>query len=92
MRGLASRIWKTWTNPSKIDGATTNEVCPCCKGRVYVHRSEPGEVVVATLSLLLMFAIAIPLFWVTEQWVERQSHRILDRMIIWREPTDSWNL
>jgi hypothetical protein len=28
--------------------------------------------------------------WKTEQWIERQGHRILDRMT-WHGPVESWN-
>jgi len=29
--------------------------------------------------------------WVTEQWIEREGQRILDKMV-WHEPLDSWSL
>jgi hypothetical protein len=51
--------------------------------------SKPGEIVVTAICSVLLLAIAIPAFWVTEQWIEKQSHRALDRMIIWRSPVDS---
>jgi hypothetical protein len=38
----------------------------------------------------LLLAIAVLAAWATEQWVERQSHKVMDRMI-WREPIESWN-
>ena len=38
-------------------------------------------------SLLSILVLAC---WITEQWIERQGHRILDRMT-WHEPVESWN-
>jgi hypothetical protein len=38
----------------------------------------------------LLLAVVIPAVWVAEQWAERQSHKLMDRMI-WREPVESWN-
>jgi hypothetical protein len=30
------------------------------------------------------------MLWMSEQWIERQGHRILDRMTC-HEPVESWN-
>jgi hypothetical protein len=37
----------------------------------------------------LLLAIAIPVAWTGEQWLEHQSQQLLNRMI-WHEPATSW--
>jgi hypothetical protein len=92
IKGPVLRIWKSWTDPQKIELAAAYEVCPCCGGRVFTRRSTPGEMAIAILCSVLLLALVLPTAYVTEQWIERQSHKILDRMVIWREPIDRWNL
>ena len=92
MKGRVSRTWKSWTNSQKTEDAATKNVCPYCCGRVQMPSSTPGEIVGTAICSVLLLAITIPAFWVTEQWIERQSHRFLDRIVIWREPAESWNL
>ncbi|AXC12403.1 hypothetical protein ACPOL_3108 [Acidisarcina polymorpha] len=44
------------------------------------------------LCAVLLIAISIPIFLLSEQWIKKQGQRFVDRMTIWREPIDSWNL
>ena len=92
MRARVSKNWNSWMNSQKIEVTSKDNACPCCGGPVDTPPSTPSEIAVSVLCLVLLLTIAIPAFWVTEQWIERQGHRVLDRMIIWREPVDSWNL
>jgi hypothetical protein len=92
MRSRVLRIWKNWKDSQKIELAAAYEDCPCCGGRVYTRRSTPGETVIAVLCSVLLLAIAFPTVYVTEQWFDRESHKVLDRMLIWREqPIEGWN-
>jgi hypothetical protein len=36
-------------------------------------------------------AIAIPAAWATEQWMERAGDKLVNHIMIWREPIESWN-
>ena len=38
----------------------------------------------------VLLAILVPAFYVSEEWLERVSQRVVDPMI-WREPIESWN-
>ena len=90
-RDLASSTWKRSTNPHKIDEAAMSDICPCCGARSYFPRTSTRDLAISVLCLALLVAIAILAAWATEQWMERESHRVLDRMIIWHEPVESWN-
>jgi hypothetical protein len=46
--------------------------------------------VAAALCGALLLSVAVPACWATEQWVERQARRMLDRAV-WHEPLDDWN-
>ena len=56
----------------------------------FVLRPSIHEMTVNVVCASLLLAIAVPAAWATEQWVGRQSHKVMDRMI-WREPVESWN-
>jgi len=80
--------------PRKTQEASANNVCPSCGARANAVRTSPTsirEIAVTVVCGSLLLAIAVPAAWATEQWLERQSHRVMDRMI-WREPVESWNL
>jgi hypothetical protein len=32
-----------------------------------------------------------PPAWATEQWMEREEQKIVDHMMIWQDPIESWN-
>jgi hypothetical protein len=49
------------------------------------------DVAVTVLCSILLLAIAIPAVCVTEQWMERESRKIISHMMIWHEPIESWN-
>jgi hypothetical protein len=78
-------------NPSKTEETTANDVCPCCGAPVYVPRTTAKDVAVTILCSILLLAIAIPAAWATEQWMERESQKIVSHMMIWHEPIESWN-
>lgn len=83
--------WKRWTNSRKTENAVMNDVCPCCGAKVYVSRTTVRDIALAVLCSVLLLAIAVPVAWATEQWMERQSQRIYDHMMILHEPIESWN-
>jgi hypothetical protein len=39
----------------------------------------------------LVLVILVPVWFMTERWLEQQSQRVLDYMI-WREPSGPWDL
>jgi hypothetical protein len=90
-RGLASSTWKRWTNPQKTEEAAVNDICPCCGARSYFPRTSAKDIAISVLCSALLLAIAIPAAWATEQWMQRESHRILNHMMIWHEPIETWN-
>lgn len=49
------------------------------------------DVAVTVLCSILLLGIAIPAAWATEQWMERESQKLVRHMMIWREPIESWN-
>lgn len=50
-----------------------------------------GEIALIVICSVLLLAIAVPAAWATEQWMEGQSQRIYDHMMILHEPIESWN-
>jgi hypothetical protein len=70
---------------------TVNYACPYCGARVYAPRTTAKDIVVTVLCTILLLAIAIPAVWATEQWMERESQKIISHMMIWHEPIESWN-
>jgi hypothetical protein len=68
-----------------------NDVCPCCGAKVYASRTTARDIALAVLCSVLLLAIAVPVAWATEQWMERQGQRIYDHMMILHEPIESWN-
>jgi hypothetical protein len=91
IKGRVLSIWKSWMNPPKIEETVTNDACPCCGARVYTSRTTAKDVAVTVLCSALMLAIAIPAAWATEQWMERASQKVVNHMMIWWEPIESWN-
>ena len=67
-----------------------NEVCPRCGAQITQSRVSFREMAVTALCGCLLLAILVPACWMTEQWIERQSVRIFDRLV-WHEPLDGWN-
>src|ERR1035438_7877023 len=84
-------IWKVLTGPGKTQGSSVNEVCPACGARATSPRPSIREVVLTTVSGCLLVAMLMFTCCITEQWIEREGHRILDNMV-WHEPLDSWSL
>ncbi|WP_114207623.1 hypothetical protein [Acidisarcina polymorpha] len=79
-------------NNQKDEEAATERVCKCCGGSLSTLRTTPGEIATNVLCAVLLIAISIPIFLLSEQWIKKQGQRFVDRMTIWREPIDSWNL
>ena len=61
------------------------------RASIYRLRTTAGEIAVTIISTVMLLTIAIPAVCATEQWMEREGHRVLDHMTIWREPLESWN-
>ena len=84
-------ICKSWINPPKTEDTAANQACPCCGARVYAPRTTAKDIAITFLCSILLLAIAIPAAWATEQWMEREGQKIVNHMMIWREPLESWN-
>ena len=82
---------KNWMNPPKTEGTAANEACPYCGARVYTPRMTAKDVAITILCSVLLLAIAIPAGWATEQWMERKGQQVVNHMMIWQEPIESWN-
>jgi hypothetical protein len=80
-------------NPTKTDEKAANDVCPCCgaRGYTFAPRTTAKDIAITILCSILLLAIAIPAAWATEQWMERESQKIVSHMMIWHEPIESWN-
>jgi hypothetical protein len=66
-----------------------SDICPYCGARGYFPRMSTRDIAISVLCSALLLAIAIPAAWATEQYMERESHRVLDHMMIWREPMEN---
>jgi hypothetical protein len=84
-------IWKVLTGLRKTHGSSVNDVCPSCGAKVTLPRPSIREVIVTSLGGCLLVVMLVSACWITEQWIEREGHRILDNMV-WHEPLDSWSL
>jgi hypothetical protein len=78
-------------NPPKTEEMAANDACPCCGARVYAPRATAKDVAITILCSILLLAITIPAAWATEQWMEREGQKVVNHMMIWREPIESWN-
>lgn len=87
----ASSTWKRWMNPQKTEEANVNDICPCYGAKGYVPRTSARDIAISVLCWVLLLAFTVPAAWTTEQWMERESHRVLNHMMIWRESIESWN-
>jgi len=38
----------------------------------------------------ILLSILVPAYWLTEQWMEQQGHRLFERLV-WHEPLGEWN-
>jgi len=65
----------------------TREACPCCGRQIGFDHVSLGELATNILCCILLMAIAIPLFCITEHWLEHQGQRSFDHLI-WRERID----
>jgi hypothetical protein len=79
-------------NPTKTNETTAHDVCACCGagGYTYAPRTTAKDVAVTILCPILLLAIAIPVAWATEQWMERAGERFVNHMMIWHEPLKSY--
>jgi hypothetical protein len=78
-------------NSPKTEGTVANDACPCCGAHVYAPRTTAKDIAFTLLCSILLLAIAIPAAWVTEQWMEREGQKVVNHMMVWREPIESWS-
>jgi hypothetical protein len=90
IKAMASRQ-RNRVPPQVKQGAGMNEVCPHCDAQFTSSRLSLREMILATVCGSLLLLILVPAGWMAEQWIEKQGHRILDRMT-WHEPLDRWSL
>jgi hypothetical protein len=57
----------------------------------FAPRAKAKDVAITILCSILLLAIAIPAAWATEQWMEREGQKIVNYMMIWQDPIESWN-
>jgi hypothetical protein len=86
----ALSICKSWMNPPKTEGMAVNDACPCCGARVYAPRAKAKDGVITILCSILLLAIAIPAAWATGQWMEREGQKVVNYMMIWQDPIESF--
>ena len=89
INALASR-WRNWAGSQGASRARTNEICPRCGAQITQSRLSLREIALTGVCGTLVLSILMLACWTAEQWIERQDHRILDRMT-WHEPVESWN-
>jgi hypothetical protein len=70
--------------------AGKNEICPRCGAQITPSGLSLREIALTAVCGTLVLSMLMLACWTTEQWIERQGHRILDRMT-WHEPVESWN-
>jgi hypothetical protein len=68
-----------------------SDACPFCGARVYASRTTTKDVASTVLCSILVLAIAIPAAWATEQCLEREGQKVVNHMMIWQDPIESWN-
>jgi len=88
-RNFGSNLWR-WTKQAEVSTSTSHEQCSRCGAPIIPHRLSLRELVGGALCGVLLLSIIVPACWATEQWVERQARRLLDRAV-WHEPLDDWN-
>jgi hypothetical protein len=49
------------------------------------------DIAITILCSILLLATAIPALWATEQWMEREGQKVVNHMMIWQDPIESWN-
>ncbi len=87
-----ARIWRRRSKTRKtLQEAVRSEFCPFCGARSNSEKNITRPIRDFTLNLVcgcLLLAIAIPVAWISEQWLEHQSQQLVNRML-WREPATS---
>ena len=91
IEGRVLLIWTSWMNPPKTEETAANDACPSCGARVYAPRTTTKDIAITILCSILLLATAIPAAWATEQWMEREVQKVVNHMMIWRDPIESWN-
>jgi hypothetical protein len=71
--------------------AGSSDACPRCRMRPKTARPALREAVVNIVCVGLVLVILVPVWFVTERWIEQHSQRVLDHMI-WRKPSGPWDL
>jgi hypothetical protein len=85
-------IGKRIAGPGKSQESKESDPCPYCGARSNVsHPSSMSirEMAVSGVSIMLVLVILVPTWSLAERWLDRQSQRVLDRMI-WRGPAENW--
>ncbi len=88
-RSFASN-WRRLKEQAEVPKSANREQCPRCGAPIIPLRLTIREIVIAGLCGALFLSVVVPACWATEQWVERQAQRMLDRTM-WHEPLDDWN-
>jgi len=88
-RDIAS-LRKEATNTGKTLQTEVNDACPLRRGQSQASQLSIWEMLLNAVCAGVLLAILVPAFYVSEEWLERVSQRVVDPMI-WREPIESWN-
>ena len=88
----ALMTWRRWTSSQKIEEAVTTKICPYCGNTTNSPPVALGEITTNVICAVLLLTIIFSSFRLAEQWIDGQPHRLLERMFIWSEPNDSWNM
>jgi hypothetical protein len=70
--------------------AEGNPRCEHCGRALNSSKSSVREVVLNSVSALLLLAILVPLRWQIKKAEECLSHRFV-RHLLWREPLEDWS-
>ena len=66
------------------------EACPFCGGGTNASRPSFKEMALDGICATVLFAILVPICYVSQQWLDQAGHHALDRLI-WCERLESWN-
>ena len=84
-------IWAALAGTQTTLMAGSSDACPRCGMKINTARPALWEMVVNIVCAGFLLVTLVPVWFMTERRLEQQSQRVLDHMI-WREPSDPWNL
>jgi hypothetical protein len=70
--------------------AEGNPRCEHCRTALNSSKPSVREIVINSVSALLLLAILVPLGWQIKKAEERLSQRFV-RHLLWREPLEDWS-